>query len=74
LPLKGNDAMIEKTAIHLGLFVQDYMDDYGLTPSALARAVGVGRSAISEILHQKRGISPEMALRFGVFFGGLNYG
>jgi antitoxin HigA-1 len=62
--------MTKKNAIHPGLFIRDYMDDYSLTASALAKAIGVGRSAISDLLHQKRGLSPEMSLRLGTFFGG----
>lgn len=45
------------------------MPDYGLTVSGLAEAIGVSRQSINEILRQRRGISPEMALRLGRLFG-----
>lgn len=48
---------------------EDFMPDYGLTVSGLAEAIGISRQSINEILRQRRGISPEMALRLGRLFG-----
>jgi addiction module HigA family antidote len=48
---------------------EDFLPDYGLTVTALARSIGVSRQSVNELLRTRRGISPEMALRLGRFFG-----
>ena len=35
-----------------------------------AKALGVSRNALSEIVNERRGISPEMAIRLDKAFGG----
>jgi antitoxin HigA-1 len=55
--------------LHPGLVLADFMTEYGLTQAALARGLDVPRAAVSDILRQKRGISVEMAIRLGAFFG-----
>jgi addiction module HigA family antidote len=47
----------------------DFLPDYGLTVSGLAKAVGVSRQSINELLRERRGVSPEMALRLARLFG-----
>ena len=55
---------------HPGEMLQeDFLPDYNLTVSGLARAVGVSRQTINELLRGRRGVSPEMALRLGRLFG-----
>jgi addiction module HigA family antidote len=48
---------------------EDFMADYGLTVSSLARALGVSRQSINELLRERRAITPEMALRLARLFG-----
>jgi antitoxin HigA-1 len=48
---------------------EDFLPEYGLTVSSLARSIGVSRQTVSEILRERRGLSPEMALRLGRLFG-----
>jgi addiction module HigA family antidote len=48
---------------------EDFMPDYGLTVSGLARALGVSRQTINELLRERRAVSPEMALRLSRLFG-----
>ncbi|MEX0774522.1 MAG: HigA family addiction module antitoxin [Phycisphaeraceae bacterium] len=48
---------------------EDFMPDYGLTVSGLAGALGVSRQSINELLRERRGVSPEMALRLARLFG-----
>ncbi len=48
---------------------EDFLPEYGLAPTLLANAVGVSRQTINELLHERRALSPEMALRLGRFFG-----
>jgi len=48
---------------------EDFLPDNGLTVSALARAVGVSRQTINELLRGRRAVSPRMALRLARLFG-----
>jgi addiction module HigA family antidote len=48
---------------------EDFLPDYGLTVSGLARAVGVSRQTVNELLRERRSLSPEMALRLSRLFG-----
>jgi len=47
---------------------EDFMPDFGLTVTGLARAAGVSRQTVNELLRERRAISPEMALRLGRLF------
>jgi addiction module HigA family antidote len=42
---------------------EDLMPDYGLTVSSIAKALGVSRQTVNELLRERRAVSPEMALR-----------
>ena len=42
---------------------EDFLPDYGLTISSFAKALGVSRQTVNELLRERRGLSPEMALR-----------
>ncbi len=48
---------------------EDFMPDYGLTVSSLARALGVSRQSVNELLRERRALSPAMALRLARLFG-----
>ena len=48
---------------------EDFMPDYGLTTTLLADALGVSRQTINELLRERRGITPIMALRLSRLFG-----
>jgi addiction module HigA family antidote len=48
---------------------EDFLSDYGFTVSSLARALGVSRQTINELLRERRAVSPEMALRLSRLFG-----
>ena len=48
---------------------EDFMPDYGLSVSSLAKALGVSRQTVNEILRERRAVSPEMALRLSQLFG-----
>jgi addiction module HigA family antidote len=55
---------------HPGVMLkEDFLDDLEIAPGAFAKAIGVDRSAIKNIIDGKRGITAEMALRFGLYFG-----
>ncbi|MHB1038927.1 MAG: HigA family addiction module antitoxin [Desulfobacteria bacterium] len=48
---------------------EDFMPDYGLTVSNFAKAIGVSRQTVNELLRERRAVSPEMALRLSYLFG-----
>lgn len=48
---------------------EDFLPDYGLTVASLAKAIGVSRQSINELLRERRKVSPEMALRLARLFG-----
>ena len=45
-----------------------------LTITDAAEALGVTRNTLSELVNEKRGISPEMAVRLSKVFGGTEEG
>ena len=44
------------------------LEPLGLSVTAAARALGVSRKSLSELLNGKSGISPEMAIRLAIAF------
>jgi addiction module HigA family antidote len=48
---------------------EEFLDPMGLSVYALAKAIGVSRSRINEIAHGRQGITANIALRLGTFFG-----
>lgn len=48
---------------------EDFLSDYQLTVSGFAKAIGVSRQTVNEVLRERRAISPEMALRLSRLFG-----
>ena len=56
--------------IHPGeVLKHDFMDAFGISATALAEAIGVTPTRISEIVRGRRGITAETALRLARFFG-----
>ena len=59
------------------ILLEEYLVPMGISQNAMARAIGVARRAINEIVLGKRSITPamstcphvHMSTRFGVFFG-----
>jgi antitoxin HigA-1 len=49
---------------------EDILPELGITQAALANYLVVSRLTVSEILHEKRGISAEMAVRISKVIGG----
>jgi addiction module HigA family antidote len=55
---------------HPGIMLkEDFLDGLGIKPGTMAAKIGVDRTAIKNIIEGKRGITAEMALRFGLYFG-----
>ena len=54
---------------HPGVILkEDFLDGLGIAPGAFAKAIGVDRSAIKNIIDGNRAITADMALRFSLFF------
>ena len=48
---------------------EDFLPDFQLTAAGLAQAIGVSRQSTTELLRERRALSPEMALRLARLFG-----
>lgn len=49
---------------HPGAFIQtEIIDEHGLSVTKAAEVLGVRRATLSDLLHEKAALSPEMALR-----------
>ena len=60
-----------KNPPHPGLSVKhDCPEPLGLTVTQGARILGVSRQTLNDLVNCRRGISPEMALRLDLAFGG----
>ena len=60
-----------KTPPHPGLAVKhDCLEPLGLSVTEAAAGLGVTRQTLNDLIHGHRGISPEMALRLDLAFGG----
>src|SRR5260370_5749352 len=49
---------------------EDCLEPLGLTVTAAAKALGVSRQALNNLIHGQAAISPEMAIRLDKAFGG----
>ncbi len=59
-----------KNPPHPGRIVrQECLEALALTVTDGAKALGVSRNALSELVNERRGISPEMAIRLAKAFG-----
>jgi antitoxin HigA-1 len=65
-----NSGKITRHPVHPGeILREDFVPDYKLTVSRLARALGVSRQTVNELLRERRAVRPEMALRLSKLFG-----
>lgn len=65
-----NKTGIKRRPTHPGeILREDFMPDYDLSVASLAKAVGVSRQSINDLVRERRALSPEMALRFARLFG-----
>jgi len=53
-----------------GFLLRECIEPMQLTITEAAAALGVTRTTLSELVNEKRGISPEMAVRLSQVFGG----
>src|ERR1022692_3121334 len=57
-----------------GVVLRECIEPLGLTITDAAEALGFTRNTLSELVNEKRGISPEMAVRLSKVFGGAEEG
>lgn len=56
--------------IHPGeILMEDFIRGFGITQNKVAVAIGVSPRRINEIVHGKRAITADTALRLGQYFG-----
>jgi antitoxin HigA-1 len=51
------------------ILFEEFMKPYGLSQNGLAGALGVSPMTVNQIIHGKRAITAEVALRLGRYFG-----
>ncbi|MBI4967860.1 MAG: HigA family addiction module antidote protein [Rhodospirillales bacterium] len=51
------------------ILLEDFLKPMGLSQYALAKAIGVPAQRVGEIVHAKRAVSPDTALRLARYFG-----
>ena len=49
---------------------EDVLPELGITQSTLAKHLGVSRLSVSDLLHEKRSLTAEMAVRIAKVIGG----
>lgn len=65
-----NTTKMKRRPTHPGeMLREDFLPDYGLTVSGLAKVAGVSRQTINDLLRGRRAVSPEMSLRLARLFG-----
>lgn len=56
--------------IHPGeILIEDFIEGFGITQNKLAVSIGVPSRRINEIVHGKRGITADIAIRLARYFG-----
>ena len=58
-----------RPAIHPGEILADELAELGVTPTELSRFIDVPPNRITQIIHGRRGITGDTALRLGHWFG-----
>jgi addiction module HigA family antidote len=58
-----------RTPIHPGEVLAEELAELGIAPAVLARQIAVPANRISQIIHGKRAVTGDTALRLGHWFG-----
>ena len=70
MPIKAVQLRAMKKPAHPGRIVRhDCLEPLPLSVTEAARALGVTRQALNNVVNEKSGISPEMAIRLAKAFG-----
>ena len=57
-----------RPAIHPGEILADELKEIGITPTELSRQIAVPTNRVTQIIHGRRGITGDTALRLGHWF------
>jgi antitoxin HigA-1 len=58
-----------RSAIHHGEILADELTELGVTPTELSRQISVPPNRVTQIIHGRRGVTGDTALRLGHWFG-----
>jgi antitoxin HigA-1 len=58
-----------RPAIHPGEILRDELNELGVTPTELSRQIEVPPNRVTEIIHGRRRVTGDTALRLGRWFG-----
>jgi addiction module HigA family antidote len=61
---------MKRGAIHPGEHLAEQLEELGMSAAELGRQLGVPTNRVTAILHGRRSITGDTALRLGHFFGG----
>ncbi len=68
--MNNHSLKVNMTPSHPGDFIRtEIIEDLGLSVTKAAEVLGVRRATLSDLLHSKSSLSPEMALRVEKAFG-----
>lgn len=59
---------MSRPAIHPGEILADELAELGVTPTELSRQIGVPPNRVTQIIHGRRGVTGDTALRLGHWF------
>jgi addiction module HigA family antidote len=59
---------MSRPAIHPSEILADELTELGVTPTELSRQIGVPPNRVTQIIHGRRGITGDTALRLGHWF------
>ena len=54
---------------HPGVFLQELLEDMSITPYRLAKDTFMPATRVSEILKERRSVTPDTAMRLAKYFG-----
>ena len=60
---------MSRPAIHPGEILADELQELGVSPTELSRLINVPPNRVTQIIHGRRGITGDTALRLGHWFG-----
>jgi antitoxin HigA-1 len=61
--------VVMKKPPHPGHTIRNMIEELGMSITAAAKALGVNRQTLNNLVNQHNGVSPEMALRLEAVFG-----
>ena len=68
--MKSTELIRNRKPTHPGAILrEDVLPALGLTQGALADRLGVSRRTVSEVLHERRAVTPDLAIRLGRMLG-----